>query len=411
MKMKMPKIPPADPETPRGTWEKVIVSTPVVLTVVATILAGLSSSEMNQGQYHRALAAQNQSKAGDQWSLFQAKRGRQSGMENTVSVLEGMAGAGDADLVAWQDSVRRLSEEMKSAQDAAGRMKQAAAGGKGGVAAGADLAIERFGTGAPAKLKAADAINAELMAALEDKNVVAGLTAMLSGRLPEVEKKDVGSEKVRELLKAIENRQPESETVAMVSHVSGTELEEAFATARANEKAFDEALGPINAAAERVGAILVRRMTLGRAFERSTRELAAAGTEAAGEGATMVPEIRLAAAELSALITRERALQSEIYNSFTLARLRFGAKRYEHEAKYNLLPSQLYEIQVRQSSATSERHRVRSKRFFYGMLCAQAGVTIATLAMAVRRRSVMWGLASVAGLSAIVFAGYVYLFI
>jgi hypothetical protein len=92
MKMKMPKLAPEDPTKPRSKWEKVVVSTPVILTVVATILAGLSSSEMNQGQYHRALAAQNQSKAGDQWSLFQAKRGRQSGMENTVAVLEGMAG-------------------------------------------------------------------------------------------------------------------------------------------------------------------------------------------------------------------------------------------------------------------------------------------------------------------------------
>jgi hypothetical protein len=60
----------------------------------------------------------------------------------------------------------------------------------------------------------------------------------------------------------------------------------------------------------------------------------------------------------------------------------------------------LYEIQVRQSSAESDRHRVRSKQFFYGMLCAQAGVTIATLAIAVRRQSLMWGLASAAGLCA-----------
>jgi hypothetical protein len=45
------------------------------------------------------------------------------------------------------------------------------------------------------------------------------------------------------------------------------------------------------------------------------------------------------------------------------------------------------------------------------MLAAQAGVTVATLALALRRRSVLWSLAATAGLAAVAFAGYVYLFI
>ena len=61
-------------EVPQTTWGKVLMSTPVVMTVVATMLAGLASSEMTRAQYDRALAAQQQSKAGDQWSFFQAKR-------------------------------------------------------------------------------------------------------------------------------------------------------------------------------------------------------------------------------------------------------------------------------------------------------------------------------------------------
>src|SRR5437764_5396853 len=78
----------AAPTPPRKTlWETIFTSTPVLLTVMATILAGLSSSEMTQAQYHRSLAAQYQSKAGDQWGFFQAKRIRGSALENAADHL------------------------------------------------------------------------------------------------------------------------------------------------------------------------------------------------------------------------------------------------------------------------------------------------------------------------------------
>ena len=53
-------FPELDPGHKRTTWETIIVTTPVILTVVATILAGLSSSEMSSAQYFRSLAAQMQ---------------------------------------------------------------------------------------------------------------------------------------------------------------------------------------------------------------------------------------------------------------------------------------------------------------------------------------------------------------
>src|SRR5437899_12657271 len=69
---------PTEPGAPakKTLWSIVLSSTPVILTVVATILAGLSSSEMTQAHIHRALAGQNQSKASDQWTFFQFKRTR-----------------------------------------------------------------------------------------------------------------------------------------------------------------------------------------------------------------------------------------------------------------------------------------------------------------------------------------------
>jgi len=49
--MKMPKIEPEDPAKPKSTFEKIVSTTPIALTVIATVLAGLSSSSMNLGQY------------------------------------------------------------------------------------------------------------------------------------------------------------------------------------------------------------------------------------------------------------------------------------------------------------------------------------------------------------------------
>src|SRR5436305_12335117 len=77
------------PEQPvkKSTWETIITMTPVIMTVIATVLAGLSSSEMTKAQYHRSVAGQNQSKVGDQWGFFQAKRIRGSQMEVSSDLL------------------------------------------------------------------------------------------------------------------------------------------------------------------------------------------------------------------------------------------------------------------------------------------------------------------------------------
>src|SRR5690242_19619399 len=88
MKVEIPQQLKAD--MPQTTWGKILSATPVVMAVVATMLAGLASSEMTRAQYVRSLAAQQQSKAGDQWSFFQAKRLRGALQRNTVDLMETM---------------------------------------------------------------------------------------------------------------------------------------------------------------------------------------------------------------------------------------------------------------------------------------------------------------------------------
>jgi len=68
-------------------WGKILLATPVVMTVIATLLAGLASSEMTRAQYDRALGAQLQSKAGDQWGYFQAKKLRGAMQQNSLELL------------------------------------------------------------------------------------------------------------------------------------------------------------------------------------------------------------------------------------------------------------------------------------------------------------------------------------
>ena len=78
-------------EVPQTKWGKILLATPVVMTVIATLLAGLASSEMTRAQYDRALGAQLQSKAGDQWSYFQAKKLRGAMQRSSFELLTATA--------------------------------------------------------------------------------------------------------------------------------------------------------------------------------------------------------------------------------------------------------------------------------------------------------------------------------
>lgn len=93
-------------DLPHNKWGKVLGATPIIMTVIATMLAGLASSEMTKAQYDRSLAAQLQSKAGDQWSYYQAKKLRSAVARNTL------------DLLAATSEVRPLTAEALPGADA-----------------------------------------------------------------------------------------------------------------------------------------------------------------------------------------------------------------------------------------------------------------------------------------------------
>jgi len=278
------KIPDAlKSEVPHTFWGKILSATPIVMTVVATMLAGLASSEMTRAQYTRALAAQQQSKTGDQWAFFQAKRLRSALQLNTLDVMQNAA------------DVRPL--------DAA--------------------TLASFTPPSPA---AAAPLDASLKAALD---------AVAAGR-------------------------PETEAAPLIAKLNDKALDDALRAAKDRAAAFDAAEQPANKTVEQLEA------------------------ESAGK-----PNHR----------------------DVVAARLRYTAQRYDSEARLNQSIANLYEVQVRRTNLGAERHERRSQRFFFGMLAAQAGVIISTFALAARQRSLLWSVAAAAGLAAVGFAIYVYLFI
>jgi hypothetical protein len=306
MKVTIPEELKAD--VPQTTFGKILSATPVVMAVVATMLAGLSSSEMTRAQYSRSLAAQQQSKAGDQWGYFQAKRMRGALQRSTLDMLQSTT-----ELTAFDPATLKAIPEVASL------------------------------LGGPAGPQT--------------------LELLLRGEAPAPGQAPALSPEIRAALQAVEAGKTDSELLPFIAALDPKGLEQAVRAAREYSQSFDDQTKPINQLVDQVESRLVKQAVAG--------------------------------------LTR----------TFTAARLRYAAARYEVEARLNQVLANLIELQVRKSNLIAERHHQRSERFFLGMLAAQAGVIISTFAVAARKRNLLWSLAAGAGVIAVAFAVYVYLYV
>jgi hypothetical protein len=306
MSTKIPESLKAD--LPATKWGKVLAATPVVMTVIATLLAGLSNGEMTKAQYSRALAAQQQSKAGDQWGFFQAKRLRSAIQSGTLDVVQITGGDHAID----------------------------------------GAALHAFAATLPDP------------AAIQD-----ALTLLLAGKLPASAAAPALDPAVKAALDGIEHALPDAELTPLLNAVRPETVTAAIRAAQQHTRDFDALLQPVVRGGDRLG-------------------------DAIDAGGSTLAPLRRDFAEL---------------------RLRYSTMRYDAEAGLNRAVANLLEVQVRQSNLTAERHQRRSQRFFYGMLGAQAAVIIATFAMAARKRNLLWSLAATAGLGALSFAAYVFLYL
>jgi hypothetical protein len=199
MKMGMPgEVKAAVPQT---TWGRILTATPIVLTIVATALAGLASSEMTRAQYRRSLAAQQQSKAGDQWSLFQAKRVRSASQRTTLDILEATTDVHPLDAAA----LRKAHAPLESA---------------------------------PGQQT---------------------LGALQGGNLPVIHAGPALDPTVAAALEAVESSKPEREIAALLVQTSDRALDDALGIARDRAQALDVALRPINRTIDELEARLVHQ--------------------------------------------------------------------------------------------------------------------------------------------------------
>src|ERR1039458_5118518 len=116
MKVQIPEELKSD--VPQNRFGKMLAATPVVMAVIATMLAGLASSEMTRAQYDRALAAQQQSKAGDQWSFFQAKRLRGAFQRNSVDLLQSIVEVHPLNAAALKEAAEQLPAQPDQSEAA-----------------------------------------------------------------------------------------------------------------------------------------------------------------------------------------------------------------------------------------------------------------------------------------------------
>jgi hypothetical protein len=312
-------------------------ATPVVMAVLATMLAGLASSEMTRAQYDRALAAQQQSKAGDQWSFFQAKRLRGALQHNALDLLQSTIELHPLSAVALKEAAEQLPAQSAEAEAAK--------------------------------------VRTEMLAVLDSPGGQQALTFLQRGEVPQPGPAPAVDPNVKAALDAVENLTPDTEMVPLLARVSIVMVGNALLAARDRAQDYDTSTKPVNQTIDQLESLLARQAAIVQTKPMSP---------------TSGPSL-----------TRD----------FTAARLRYAGLRYEIEARLNQSIATFYELQVRKSNISAERHHNRSQRFFFGMLAAQLGVIVSTLAMAARQRNLLWSIAAAAGLLAIAFAIYVYLYV
>ena len=263
--MKLPKM-TAMESTPEGAaiprrtvWDSVLTATPVMLTVLATVLAGLSNSEMTLAQYHRALAAQFQSKAGDQWNFFQAKRIRGTGLEMTIGLLNTASAPGEMKPALLQISADRMVQELRRAQKETNRL-QAALDSKT-VALGP--AGPEFRQAAAAVLQAsqdslqkAEMLRDRIKRELALPDVQRAFTYLGTAEVPPANTKVVQDPNITQALQAVRSRIPDQEIAPLVRQVPEEVLRQALETAEANVQAVEQADKPVSDTLNRVEALV-----------------------------------------------------------------------------------------------------------------------------------------------------------
>lgn len=403
----------AEPAAKKSKREMIFTATPVILTILGTVLAGASTGEMTQAQYYRSLAAQNQSKVADQWGFFQAKRIRGQGLEASADVVPVLARPDKIDPELVQAAADRLVQRLERAEKNVEKLRDAIAKAENGLGGANDDLRKR--TDALHKtvqqsLRNAQDIRSKLVAELARGDVVAAFAYLGTGKLPESKDQVFDDAQVNAALKAIEERKPDSELAPLLRDVSDAALHQAIATAEGNARAFELACEPVNAALQRLDRLVHAQVQQAAGFHQGVVALDTALADVPDGMTKALQEVRAAGEAVLKSDAAVKAAAEELDGLSRAARYDYNARRYFRDARYNQRSAMLFEVEARKNAATSERFRTRSRNFFFGLLFAQAGAAIASLSLAASRKSTLWALAGVAGVAAVAFSAYVYLY-
>jgi hypothetical protein len=451
----------------KSWFETVVISTPVLLTVIATFLIGQSSSEMTRAQYFRAVASQNQSKVGDQWGFFQAKRIRGQILEGNADLLLAQNRAPfsrDTFVDAAQVMVKELRHALRDVEtpnnnrgrDTSEVSKTSeVSGGAKPSSLEKDIIKELSGIARDLKALLGEAENSLALTksafnppadgwngerhVLTPKNVQAALDALETkskknkgirvskdSKVKESAKTSEVSETsevlaiaadqaalLKEIIDDIQKRKHESEIAPKVLKLTDETLNQAIKAADSRADEVYRQGKSIENVLEEFDSLVERQTALAFDYQQIAARLKPLLEKTEPDSQDKTPEIRKSLVQIHAALERRadaiRALNAKLQGDFKAARHAYGARRYEDDARSNQESAYLYEVKVQLSSARSDKHLYRSKMFLLAMLVAQAGVTIATLAMAVKRKSIFWLLATLTGIIAIGFGTYVYL--
>jgi len=397
------------PQQPKGAWETIITTTPVILTVLATILAGVSSSEMTQAQYHRALAAQNQSKVADQWNFFQFKRTRRMLGERALDLMPGVPVQVEPKRI--QAAFDHVAERLRRGQDDARQLAKAAQDAKAeltetGPPLGS-MAEELRATAADKAREASQAAQA-VTVELGRPDVKQGFDYLGTDRMPATTEPGINDPDIQEALQGIAAGQHDSDLAPLVLRIPDRRLQQAIDAAADSAKAFEAKGKAIDRNFRALDGLVRKERQLVHAFHRKV----GAVEERIADVPAHKGGLDRVRSEAAAVVRTDAAVEKAMgdLKDYQAAREDYNARRNDLEGVHNQETAGLYEIQVHKSSVASDRHRTRSTNFFYGMLCAQAGVAIASLSLAARQKSTLWALAGFAGVAAVAFSTYVYLY-
>lgn len=386
----------------RSFGERAFAITPVILTLLGTALAGLSSSEMTKAQYHRTLAAQNQAKASDQWNLFQFKRTRRMLGEETVALFQGVAGRIEpADLEATTHRIAALLVRGRKEADTLQHLPARPALEK------IRRAARHLEARAGALSHEADEHVTQVHQELSRPEVREDLAYLGTNKLPPSQEQPIADAEIVRAQEAARAGTLETQDAVSLVRMPQAHLHAALAIAEANTVSAAVPGKETDRRLRKLDALVEQQRQAIYAFHRA----ATAVDESALDVSDSEPQSASVVESARAIRRTDTALQRAAgeLNIYRIGREDYNARRNALEAAANEKTGQLYEVQVHKSNLTAERYRTRSGRFFYGMLLAQAGAAIASLALAARQQSVLWGVAGIAGVAAIALTGYVYL--